>query len=355
MDKTLIAMSGGVDSAVAAFLIKQTGDDACGITLKLIDDSQNGYAPSCCTEQDIKDAQWVAKKLDIPHYLYNFCENFKECVIDKFVNTYLQGGTPNPCVDCNRYVKFYEVMEKAEEMGFSHVATGHYAICEYDRKSGRYLLKKAADDSKDQSYVLYSLTQDQLSKIKFPLGKLTKTEVRKIAEENGFVNADKPESQDICFVKDQDYTEFIEKYIGKKSSEGDFIDTKGNILGKHKGHIHYTIGQRKGLGLSVPEPVYVLNKDIESNIVTVDTINHLYKDELFANDVNLISCDKIEDGMAVSIKTRYKQKETPAKLYNGENGTVNVKFDTPIKAITPGQAVVFYDGDVVVGGGTIMR
>ena len=354
MDKTLIAMSGGVDSAVAAYLIKQEGDDASGITLKLINDGVDGFSPSCCTEKDIKDAQAIAKKLDMPHYLYNFCENFRECVIDKFVNTYLAGGTPNPCVDCNRYVKFHEVLVKAEEMGFSHVATGHYAICEYDKKRGRYLLKKGADDSKDQSYVLYSLTQKQLSKIKFPLGRLTKAEVREIAVANGFVNAEKAESQDICFVKDEDYVSFIERYTGKASIAGDFVDTKGNILGKHKGHIHYTIGQRKGLGLSVPESVYVLKKDIDTNIVTVDTKEHLFKNELIATDVNLISCDEITDGMVVSVRTRYKQKETPAKLYNGENGTVCVKFETPIKAITPGQAVVFYDEDIVVGGGTIL-
>lgn len=354
MDKTLIAMSGGVDSAVAAYLIKKEGDDACGITLKLISDGAYGFSPSCCTEQDIKDAQKIAQSLNIPHYLYNFCENFKECVIDKFVNTYLNGGTPNPCVDCNRYVKFYEVLQKAEELGFSHVATGHYAICEYDRKHGRFLLKKAVDDSKDQSYVLYSLTQEQLSKIKFPLGKLTKAEVREIAIANGFANAQKAESQDICFIKDGNYATFIENYIGKKSTEGDFVDTKGNILGKHKGHIFYTIGQRKGLGLSVPESVYVLKKDIDKNIVTVDTKEHLFKDELFATDVNLISCDKITDGMEVSVRTRYKQKETPAKLYNAENGTVHVKFDIPVKAIASGQAVVFYDRDIVVGGGTIL-
>lgn len=354
MDKTLIAMSGGVDSAVAAFLIKQQGDDACGITLKLIDDTDDSFSPSCCTDDDIKDAQAIAKKLDIPHYLYNFCENFKECVIDKFVNTYLQGGTPNPCVDCNRYVKFSEVLNKADEMGFTHVATGHYAICEYDNKRKRYLLKKGADESKDQSYVLYSLTQEQLSKIKFPLGKLPKNDVRKIAEENGFVNADKADSQDICFVKDDDYASFIEKYTGNKSKSGDFVDLNGNVLGKHKGHIHYTIGQRKGLGLSVPESVYVLKKDIDSNIVTVDTKEHLFKNELFAKDVNLISCDEIIDGMDVTIRTRYKQKETPAKLYAMPDGNVHVKFSEPIKAIAPGQAVVFYDGDIVVGGGTIV-
>ncbi|MBE7027629.1 MAG: tRNA 2-thiouridine(34) synthase MnmA [Ruminococcaceae bacterium] len=354
MDKTLIAMSGGVDSAVAAFLIKKAGDDACGITLKLISDGMDGFSPSCCTQKDISDAQAIAKKLDIPHYLYNFCENFKECVIDKFVNTYLYGGTPNPCIDCNRYVKFYEVLSKADELGFSHVATGHYAICEYDKKLSRYLLKKAADDSKDQSYVLYSLTQKQLSKIKFPLGKLTKAEVREIASANGFINAEKEESQDICFIKDGNYATFIEKYIGKKSSAGDFVDTKGNILGKHKGHIYYTIGQRKGLGLSVPQSVYVLKKDIDKNIVTVDTMEHLFKDELFVTDVNLISCDSITDGMEVCVRTRYKQKETPARLYKADNGTVCVKFDAPVKAITPGQAAVFYDNDIVVGGGTIL-
>ena len=347
-------MSGGVDSAVAAYLIKKEGDDASGITLKLINDGVDGFSPSCCTEKDILDAKAVAKKLNIPHFLYNFCENFKECVIDKFVNTYLLGGTPNPCVDCNRYVKFHEVLIKAEEMGFSHVATGHYAICEYDEKRGRFLLKKAADDSKDQSYVLYSLTQKQLSKIKFPLGKLSKAEVREIALAQGFVNAEKKESQDICFVKDGNYADFIEKYIGKKSTEGDFVDTKGNILGKHKGHIHYTIGQRKGLGLSVPESVFVLKKDIEKNIVTVDTKEHLFCDELLAGDVNLISCDEIADGMEVSVRTRYKQKETPAKLFKAENNTIRVKFSEPVRAVTPGQAVVFYDDDIVVGGGTII-
>ncbi len=354
MDKILIAMSGGVDSAVAAFLIKQSGCDVCGITLKLVDDSDDGFSPSCCTEKDIKDAQAIAKKLDMPHYLYNFCENFNDYVIDKFVNTYLKGGTPNPCIDCNRHVKFREVLEKADEMGFPHVATGHYAICEYDKNLDRFLLKKAKDDSKDQSYVLYSLTQSQLSKIKFPLGKLTKAEVRKIAEENGFINADKPDSQDICFIKDDDYPTYIERYTGKKTVAGDFVDTKGNILGKHKGHIHYTIGQRKGLGLSVPEPVYVLGKDIEKNIVYVDTIEHLFRDELIASDVNLISCDTITDGMEVSVRTRYKQKETPARLFGMPDGNIHVKFSQPIKAVTPGQAVVFYDGDVVVGGGTII-
>ena len=351
MKKALIAMSGGVDSSVAAYLIKKQGYYPEGITLKLC--SFNEDEPTCCTSKDIEDAKEVCKNLHIPHRVINFTDNFNKKVIDKFVNTYIEGGTPNPCVDCNRYIKFSKLFEIAKEEGFDYVVTGHYARVEFDEKSGRYLLKKGTDESKDQSYVLYSLTERQLSKILFPLGGMTKDEIRKIAEKEGLVNADKPDSQDICFVKDGKYGQFIEKYTGKKSPEGDFIDLSGNKLGTHKGIINYTIGQRKGLGLSLKQPMFVVKKDIEKNRVILGFTEDLMSRSLIADEVNLIAYDKLNEDIKVTVKTRYKQKEAPATLTPLGNGKIKVIFDEPQRAITKGQAAVFYNGDTVIGGGTI--
>lgn len=351
--KAIIAMSGGVDSSVAAYIMKSEGYDAMGITLKLYSAEGVNEDSACCSSDDIEDARKVAKELEIPHEVLNFTDNFKEKVIDKFVKTYEEGGTPNPCIECNRYIKFKKLLERADELSYNYVVTGHYAKIEYDEKSGRYLLKKAVDESKDQTYVLYSLTQEQLKKTLFPLGKFSKKEIREMAEKLNFVNADKPDSQDICFVKDGAYGEFIEGYTGRKSKPGDFVDKEGNILGKHRGIINYTIGQRKGLGLSLKQPMFVCEKNIDENKVVLGLTEDLMKDSLIAYDVNFIPFDKLEGEIKVTAKTRYKQKEEPATLIPLEDGKVLVRFDNPLRAITKGQAVVFYDGDIVVGGGTI--
>jgi len=351
--KAIIAMSGGVDSSVAAYIIKEQGYDACGITLKLYADEADKGETACCSSDDIADAKKVADSLQIPHYVFNFTDNFKEKVIDKFVRTYEEGGTPNPCIECNRHLKFKKLLERADETNFDYVVTGHYAKIEYDEKLKRYLLKKAEDDTKDQTYVLYSLTQAQLAKTLFPLGNLKKSEAREIAEKLEFVNADKADSQDICFVKDGDYAKFIEEYTKRKSKTGNFVDKEGNVLGIHKGIINYTIGQRKGLGLSLKAPMFVCEKNVEENTVVLGFQEDLMKKTLIACDVNFIPFDKLEGEIRVTAKTRYKQKEEYATLKPLEDGRVFVEFDTPQRAITRGQAVVFYDGDIVVGGGTI--
>ncbi len=351
MKKALIAMSGGVDSSVAAFIVKKMGYYVEGITLKLC--SVEDDEPTCCTSKDIEDAKEVCKRLEIPHRVINFTDNFNKKVIDKFVNTYIEGGTPNPCVDCNRYIKFSKLFEIAEEEGFDYIVTGHYARVEFDEKSNRFSLKKGLDENKDQSYVLYSLTEKQLSKILFPLGEMTKDEIREIAKNNELINANKPDSQDICFVKDGKYGEFIEKYTGKKSPAGDFTDLEGNKLGTHKGIINYTIGQRKGLGLSLKQSMFVIKKDIQSNRVILGYTEDLMSTELIAEDVNLIAFDSLEENKKAMVKTRYKQKEAPATLIPLGNGKIKVVFDEPQRAITKGQAAVFYIDDTVIGGGTI--
>ncbi|MCX7714743.1 MAG: tRNA 2-thiouridine(34) synthase MnmA [Clostridia bacterium] len=349
----MIAMSGGVDSSVAAYIIKKSGYDAIGVTLKLFENDGERHERTCCSLDDINDARDVATALDIPYYVLNFTDNFKEKVIDRFVLEYRKGHTPNPCIDCNRYIKFHQLMERAKALGIDYVVTGHYARCEYDEETGRYLLKKAVDKAKDQSYVLYSMTQEQLSKTLFPLGELTKTQVREIADEMGFRNFDKPDSQDICFVQNGRYTDFIESYCGFKFEPGNFVDSHGKILGKHNGIIGYTVGQRKGLGISADRPLYVIDKDVESNTITLGDEKDLYSKSLTAYDVNFISIDKLEKPMHIKARTRYHQKETAAVIKMLDEGRVLVEFEEPQKFIASGQAVVFYDGDVVVGGGTI--
>ena len=355
MKKAMIAMSGGVDSSVAAYLISQQGYETVGVTMKLHNDESQAQAEaSCCTSDDIEDARSVAGKLGIPYHVYNYSDNFTEHVISRFVDAYRNARTPNPCIDCNRYIKFDRLVRTAIELGFDYVVTGHYAVTEYDKASGRYLLKKAVDESKDQSYVLYSLSQEQLSHILFPLGSMSKQEVREIADKLDFINADKPDSQDICFVPDGDYARFIEEWCGLKFENGNFVDLQGNVIAQHKGIINYTIGQRKGLGIAAKAPYYVVGKNLETNEVILGSNDDLFSSKLTATDVNFISVEKLTAPMRVRAKVRYKQKETDATISPLENGDVSVVFDEPQRAIASGQAVVFYDGDIVVGGGTIV-
>jgi tRNA-specific 2-thiouridylase len=286
--------------------------------------------------------------------VFNFRDSFNEQVIARFIKAYENGSTPNPCIDCNRYIKFDRLMLRMKELNMDYVVTGHYARIEYDENLGRYILKKAVDDSKDQSYVLYSLTQEQLKHTLFPLGSMNKTEVRKIAEENGFINAKKHDSQDICFVPNGKYAEFIEQYTGKKYEKGDFVDRNGNVLGEHNGIIRYTIGQRKGLGLALPAPMYVCEKDLANNKVILGSNEDLFSSELDADNLNLITCDKITEPMRVKAKVRYNQKEQPATVVQTDEDKIHIVFDEPQRAISKGQAVVLYDGDTVVGGGTIL-
>ena len=354
--KALIAMSGGVDSSVAAYIIKNSGYDATGITLKLFENEDIGEKreKTCCSLDDIDDARSVCRKIGIPYYVYNFKDSFKENVIRRFINAYENGSTPNPCIDCNRYIKFEKLMRRAEELEFDFVVTGHYAIIEHNDSTGRYILKKSSDLSKDQSYVLYSLTQKQLAKTIFPLGGMTKKRVREIAQELGLINARKHDSQDICFVPDGDYAKFIEQYTGKVYPHGNFVDENGNILGEHKGIIKYTVGQRKGLGLALPRPMYVKEKDLVGNKVILCDNSRLFSRELYAKDINLISCERIDKPIKIKAKVRYNQPEQNATVEQTDENTIHVVFDEPQRAISKGQAVVLYDGDVVVGGGTII-
>ncbi len=354
--KVLVGMSGGIDSSVAVLLLKDEYD-VTGVTLKLFDngDINLDKNKTCCSLSDVEDARSVAFKFDVPFFVYNFGEKFKEYVVDRFNNTYINGDTPNPCIDCNRFIKFDEMLKRAILLEQDYIATGHYAIREYDEKTGRYLLKKAVDSTKDQTYVLYGLTQEQLKRTLFPLGKYTKVEARKMAEENGLVNADKPDSQDICFVPNGKYAEFIENYTGKHFEEGNFIDINGNVLGKHKGIIYYTVGQRKGLGIALGKPAYVVAKDAKNNTVTLGDEKDLYESALIADDVNWISIEDLKEPIKVKAKTRYKHMEQPATISPLDNGKVLVSFDEPQRALTTGQAVVFYDGDIVVGGGRIIK
>lgn len=346
--KALIAMSGGVDSSVAALLMSE--HDRIGCTMRLFDKEDNDDPKSCCSLKEVEDARAVCNRIGIPYYVFNFTEDFEEKIIGKFIDCYRRGVTPNPCIDCNRYMKFDKLLVRARELGCDLVVTGHYARVE--EKNGKYWLKKALDPAKDQSYVLYSLTQEQLRHIRFPLGELSKDEVRRIAEEHGFVNANKPDSQDICFVPDGDYAGFIEEKIGKMPA-GEFITVDGESLGQHKGISHYTIGQRKHLGISVGKPIYVVKINADDNTVVLGDEKYLFHTIANVEDFNWIAGEAPLQPVRCLAKTRYRQKEQPATAHPNDDGTVTVVFDEPIRAITPGQACVLYDGDVVLGGGVI--
>lgn len=356
MAKVLVGMSGGVDSSVAAKVLLDMGYDVTGVTLKMFssEDITETETRTCCSLSDVEDARAVAWKLGFEHIVLNFRDKFRKYVIDNFISSYISGRTPNPCIECNRHIKFDRMLQKAEELGFDYIATGHYALKEYNEETGRYYLKRPADRSKDQTYVLYSLTQHQLEKVLFPLCGYEKTEVRKIAEEAGLINSRKPDSQDICFVPDGKYADFIRKNTDKGTQEGNFTDTEGNVLGRHKGIIHYTIGQRKGLGIALGKPAFVVSKDAESNTVVLGSDKDLFTNELVAENVNFMSVAGIDGEMRVTAKPRYNCTDSPATVSMLPDGRVKVVFDEPQRAVTSGQAVVFYDGDIVVGGGTIV-
>ena len=349
MSKAIIAMSGGVDSSVAAALCLEQGHQCAGVTLKLYKGES-----SCCSLADVNDARNVAYGLGMDHYVLNFTEEFDKHVVQHFVETYEAGATPNPCIECNRLIKFNLLLLRTRQLDFDLLVTGHYARITKDPVSGRYLLHKAIDEKKDQSYVLYCLTQQQLSLTSFPLGSLTKNEVRKIAEDKKFVNAKKGESQDICFVPDGDYGSFMEAYTGKTYPCGDIINLEGKVIGSHKGLIRYTIGQRRGLGVAANTPVYVASKSVADNTVTLAKEDALYSKSLCAKDINLIACENLIKPLRVMVKTRYLQTAQWAAVQQTEDDKLHVEFDSPQRAITSGQAVVMYDGDIVVGGGTII-
>jgi tRNA-specific 2-thiouridylase len=351
----MIAMSGGVDSSVAAYLMRERGYTCIGVTMKLFynEDAGVSWERACCSLDDVADARSVAHSLGMPFYVFNFSTDFHREVICRFIDAYAAGDTPNPCIDCNRYMKFEKLFLRAKQLQYDCIATGHYARIEPDHASGRLLLRKAADADKDQTYVLYFMTQAQLAHTTFPLGNLRKKDVRAIAQAQGFINAKKQESQDICFVPDGNYAEFIERNSGRRWPEGNFIDDAGKVLGRHRGHIRYTVGQRKGLGVAAGYPVYVCSKSVADNTVTLGGDTALYTRACSAGDFNWIACAPPAQSLRIKAKIRYRQAEQWAQAEPVDAHTVQICFDQPQRAITTGQAVVLYDGDTVVGGGTI--
>lgn len=354
--KVVVGMSGGVDSSVAAYLLKEQGYDVIGVTMQIWQDEETAAVEEnggCCGLSAVDDARRVAAQLDIPYYVMNFKNDFKKNVIDYFVDEYKNGRTPNPCIACNRYVKWESLLQRSLMIGADYIATGHYARVE-KIDNGRYAIRNSVTAKKDQTYALYNLTQEQLSKTLMPVGDYTKDEIRTIAEKIGIQVAHKPDSMEICFVPDQDYAGYIERETGHVSKKGNFVDLDGNVLGEHKGIIHYTVGQRKGLGLALGYPVFVVAIRPETNEVVVGRNEDVMAGKLYANRLNFMSIENPQDGMRVKAKIRYNHEGAWCTIRLKDKDLLECVFDEPQRAITPGQAVVLYDGEYVAGGGTII-
>lgn len=355
--KVVIGMSGGVDSSVGAYLLKKAGYDVIGVTMQIWQDedvcsiSENG---GCCGLSAVEDARRVANDLEIPYYVMNFKSEFKENVMDYFVKEYLEGRTPNPCIACNRYVKWESLLKRSLDIGADYIATGHYARV-VQLENGRYTLKKSATAAKDQTYALYNLTQYQLAHTLMPVGEYTKDQIREIAEEISLKVANKPDSQEICFIPDNDYAKFIEENTDAKIPTGNFVTVDGKVLGQHKGITHYTVGQRKGLNLAFGHPVFVLEIRPETNEVVIGDGTQVFSNVLYANNLNFMSIADLEGEMVVDAKIRYSHKGSKCTIKKIGEDLLECRFKEPQRAVTPGQAVVLYDGDYVVGGGTIIK
>ena len=348
MEKILIAMSGGVDSSAAAHLILSKGYEAVGATMTVT----CGLPGNSDRNTEAEMAARICQRLGIGHKTVDLCDEFRKYVADDFAARYLEGKTPNPCIVCNKFIKFGSLMRVADELGCTRLATGHYAIVEKDT-NGRCLLKAAKDKTKDQSYMLWTLSGEQLSRVIFPLGGYTKAEIRELAGELTFENADKKDSQDVCFVPDGDYAKFINEYTGISPKAGNYVDMEGTILGKHKGIIHYTVGQRKGLGIALGQPMFIHSKSALTDEVVLCRNDELFSKTLTANGINLIACDRIDTPTRLLAKARYHHAAAPATVVQIDENRLSVEFDEPVRAISPGQSVVLYDGDTVIGGGII--